>query len=205
MSPGDPTPIIRESRLHNHPHNDSTKARTMRSTRTAFYELIEGAAVYGFCITIPTLLGIAVKYYEVYVAHANQNTSSNSWISYYYDYFYSLAASALCNESFLLSNSAYCSPSYATGNDLRPAKRHFTDLQSVLLLSLGMACIRIAVMHYLVPEYLAPRQLKAIMRCKSSHVLSSASLRNFVSPVKGTQLQGRSISRAQGENGESTM
>ena len=203
MSPNDPKSILKESRLQKEQQQHNNKSQKIRSTRTAFFELLEGAALYAFCITIPTLLGIAVKYYEDYMLHPDHTASSSSWVSFYYDNFYHLAASYLCSESFILHDTAYCSSSPSPEEvDVLPSKRYFSDMQLVLLLSLGLAFIRIAVMHYLVPEYLAPQQFKVIMRCKSSHVLSSASLRNFVSPVKGKQ---REKSSTPGKSGEPTM
>lgn len=49
------------------------------------------------------------------------------------------------------------------------------DIQILVMLAVLLAMIRICFVHMLVPEYLAPRRLEALTRCKSSHLLSSSS------------------------------
>ena len=49
------------------------------------------------------------------------------------------------------------------------------DIQILTMLAVTLAIIRIWFVHMLVPEYLAPRRLEALTRCKSSHLLSSSS------------------------------
>lgn len=49
------------------------------------------------------------------------------------------------------------------------------DIQFLLVLAVLLAVLRIWFVHMLVPEFLAPRRLEAMTRCKSSHLLSSSS------------------------------
>jgi hypothetical protein len=49
------------------------------------------------------------------------------------------------------------------------------DIQILTMLAVTLAIIRIWFVHMLVPEYLAPRRLEALTRCKSTHLLSSSS------------------------------
>ena len=49
------------------------------------------------------------------------------------------------------------------------------DIQILIMLAVLLAIVRIWFVHMLVPEYLAPRRLEALTRCKSSHMLSSSS------------------------------
>lgn len=49
------------------------------------------------------------------------------------------------------------------------------DIQILTILAVTLAIIRVWFVHILVPEYLAPRRLEALTRCKSSHLLSSSS------------------------------
>jgi hypothetical protein len=49
------------------------------------------------------------------------------------------------------------------------------DIQILTMLAVTLAIIRVWFVHMLVPEYLAPRRLEALTRCKSSHLLSSSS------------------------------
>lgn len=169
----------------------------IRSTETAFFELVEGLALYAFCITVPALFGIAIKYYENIHQH---HGLYSSWITECYDTILDALYSSLCldqktpSSDFMHSvHSASCRflvwithHSGTTSNTSTSVKekRFLTDLHIVGIVSLCLAIIRIVTFYCLIPEYLAPRQFNAIMRCKSSHVLSSASLSNFVSPKK---------------------
>eukprot|EP00565_Helicotheca_tamesis_P009551 CAMPEP_0185726560 /NCGR_PEP_ID=MMETSP1171-20130828/2508_1 /TAXON_ID=374046 /ORGANISM="Helicotheca tamensis, Strain CCMP826" /LENGTH=166 /DNA_ID=CAMNT_0028394943 /DNA_START=746 /DNA_END=1243 /DNA_ORIENTATION=- len=58
-----------------------------------------------------------------------------------------------------------------------------SDVQVLLSLSIVLALMRVALVHMLVPRYLAPRRLAAFMRCKSTHLLSSSAYQ--FSPVMG--------------------
>ena len=50
------------------------------------------------------------------------------------------------------------------------------DMQLLVLLSIVLAIVRVWFVHILVPEYLVEvKQLEALTRCKSSHLLSSSS------------------------------
>ena len=50
------------------------------------------------------------------------------------------------------------------------------DMQLLILLSIILAIVRVWFVHMLVPEYLVEvRQLEALTRCKSSHLLSNSS------------------------------
>lgn len=47
------------------------------------------------------------------------------------------------------------------------------DVLIVILLTLGITCLRVLLVHLLVPNHMAPQQMEAIVRCKSVHLLSS--------------------------------
>eukprot|EP00578_Thalassiosira_sp_NH16_P012465 CAMPEP_0181127210 /NCGR_PEP_ID=MMETSP1071-20121207/28067_1 /TAXON_ID=35127 /ORGANISM="Thalassiosira sp., Strain NH16" /LENGTH=691 /DNA_ID=CAMNT_0023212915 /DNA_START=318 /DNA_END=2393 /DNA_ORIENTATION=+ len=49
------------------------------------------------------------------------------------------------------------------------------DIQILIISAVLLAIIRVWFVHMLVPEFLAPRRLEAMTRCKSSHLLSSSS------------------------------
>ena len=49
------------------------------------------------------------------------------------------------------------------------------DIQILTMVAVTLAIIRVWFIHILVPEYLAPRRLEALTRCKSTHLLSSSS------------------------------
>lgn len=77
------------------------------------------------------------------------------------------------------SNASYYSP-YTWGfgrttSALPSLLMVLQDIQILLMLAFSLAMIRIWFVHMLVPEYLAPRRLEAMTRCKSSHLLSSSS------------------------------
>eukprot|EP00536_Pseudo-nitzschia_multiseries_P012457 jgi/Psemu1/32159/gm1.32159_g len=62
-----------------------------------------------------------------------------------------------------------------------------SDLAIVILLSLSMAVTRVALVHFLVPNYKQPKRLEALVRCKSIHLLSS-SYSGSVTPTKVMRL-----------------
>lgn len=178
------------------PSSQRSSVPKIRSTETALLELVEGLALYAFCITVPALFGIAIKYYENIHQH---HGLYSSWITKCYDTILDALHSSLCldqktpSSDFMHSvRSAFCRllvwithHSGTSSNSSTSLKEKFlTDLHIVGIVSLCLAIIRIVTFYCLIPEYLAPRQFNAIMRCKSSHVLSSASLSNFVSPKK---------------------
>lgn len=192
--------------IHSNPSSSSSPRSTapkIRSAQTAFFELVEGVALYALCITVPTLFGIAIKYYEN-IHH--RHSLYTSWITEYYDTFVNILSSSLCHDDdeassrdfkyfarsascrFVLwmTKSSNSNSNSASASVSGKKQRYLTDMHIVGIVSLCLAIIRIAIFYLLIPEYLAPQQLKAIMRCKSSHVLSSASLRNFESPKKKT-------------------
>lgn len=187
-------------------HSDTSRneqkkeAKKIRSSRTALFELLEGVALYVFCITMPAFFGIVVKYYDEIIHHY-----PSSWVTYYYDYLVSSLVSSFCkNQTTPCSGGQYlysaicggCTSIHTTTNQTR---NYWTDLQLVFLLSVGLALLRVLIFHLLVPDYLAsPQKFKAIMRCKSSHALSSDSLQNFANNNKIIQNKrlGRKITSA---------
>ena len=57
---------------------------------------------------------------------------------------------------------------------LQAPDTEWTDVGIVAMLSLSQAVLRVLLVHLLVPRYLAPQRLEALVRCKSVHLLSSA-------------------------------
>lgn len=65
-----------------------------------------------------------------------------------------------------------------------------SDLAIVIFLSLSMAVTRVALVHFLVPNYKQPKRLEALVRCKSIHLLSSSYSRSrMVTPTKSLRLK----------------
>jgi hypothetical protein len=63
-----------------------------------------------------------------------------------------------------------------------------SDLAIVIFLSLSMAVTRVALVHFLVPNYKQPNRLEALVRCKSMHLLSS-SYSGAVTPTKAMRIK----------------
>lgn len=156
---------------------DRTEA--VASTSIAPYSswqiFLEMAALYAFCMVLPTILGGIVRSYKA------------SWQEH--GIFFRIATQA-CSISWLHSFSwcrsyrpmNWTSLTGSSAGVLAP-DAGVSDLAIVVLLSLSMAFLRVTLVHYLVPNYKQPRRLEALVRCKSIHLLSS-SYPGSVTPTK---------------------
>jgi hypothetical protein len=222
--------------------------RKIRTTRTAFFELIEGVTLYAFCIFLPAILGVVIKCYEKYMQERadiysssadgqggglNNNGGASSpldgdpsshyllpgWVYDHCKYWYRLLMAVVCDPKWSPVTN-YCTQD-AKGYWHGPISSYFaakasavaagvtpslqlSDLQLMVVLSTCLALLRIVLVHYLVPEVLEEKQLAAMLRCKSMHVLSKASLNSFESPMmkrKRMRLGNSSSSGGEGERG----
>ena len=133
----------------------------------------EGAALYIFCMVLPTILGIIVRLYQTFWMEGGivpyqiiGHICSKSW----------LVESQICRkylpESMLLNFNDGVS---STNSSVLAPDAGLSDVAIIIFLSLTIAITRIALVHFLVPNYKQPNRLKALVRCKSIHLLSSAS------------------------------
>ena len=196
-----------QSRLDKTTNEPQDATRKIRTKQTAVLELIEGATLYALCIFLPTLLGIFVKYYEGYQSKNStplilslddtEDYLVPGWIYDVCKYYFRWFMSILCNPNWspLTSHctqdakghwhgplsSYFAAKASAAAAGVKPSVK-LSDLQFIIVLSTCLALLRIYLVHRLVPKVLEEQQLKAMLRCKSMHVLSRANFNAFESP-----------------------
>jgi hypothetical protein len=165
---------------------------------SAVQVFLESAALYLFCLMLPTTLAFVWRLYEegfpwptslshwlsskttlgASSMHHVYNTSDTSWSGTMYNnaayYLCSTVPSDSTVHSYLASSWSWCPPSpppIPTLSCVSP-DAHSTDVPYVVLMSIALALIRIALVQCLVPLQTAER-LEALVRCKSIHLLSS--------------------------------
>eukprot|EP00535_Pseudo-nitzschia_heimii_P005503 CAMPEP_0197186354 /NCGR_PEP_ID=MMETSP1423-20130617/13761_1 /TAXON_ID=476441 /ORGANISM="Pseudo-nitzschia heimii, Strain UNC1101" /LENGTH=480 /DNA_ID=CAMNT_0042637641 /DNA_START=91 /DNA_END=1530 /DNA_ORIENTATION=+ len=137
--------------------------------------LFEGAALYIFCMILPTLLRATGRLCQrvwregMFVFYKLMGYGClQPWLREWQTcqrYLPGTDRNASTNSSFLAPDAG------------------ISDLAIVIFLSLSMAVIRIVLVHFLVPNYKQPKRLEALVRCKSMHLLSS-SYSGSVTPTK---------------------
>lgn len=178
-----------------------------------FQEFIGAFTIYALCISLPTIFGMSVRWYENYFhAHDDDHDDENAGRDgggngddLMYNLFLfssgqeSLSAWAKQTAEVLWSSCG--DPSHPTypSCQMRAArafnlldllasfyhflKRHlevyievhaFSDIQIIMAASILLSLVRVVLVHMLVPRYLTPRRLQALVLSKSTHMLSSS-------------------------------
>jgi len=201
------------------------KRDKLRNSKSAWYEFLEGLIIYALCISLPALVGLGVTFTRNHmgvtregVAEIRQDTNS---ITNEYSflprssttstrYYYYKATSLTCHHNSPFRDSDFCTvrkteptqnvanSTGVLGSSSIKINVKLTDLQFVIVLSFSLAIFRIMLVHFLVPRYLAPRRLAALVRCKSSHLLRSSSTGCFASlqELASSSISSSSSSRA---------
>lgn len=176
-----------------------TKSPAKQSTSLSVF--VEGATLYTACLILPTVAGFLLRSYEEawwWTSGPNTLTNNpmhhhsretvvdpNSWSLYAYDtaayYLCPHGASFSAEEPSILStwvgtNWYWCPQSNVLNLDafaspLSP-DAHSTDFAYIAMMSLILAIVRVAVVHYFVPLEDSERVV-AWVRCKSLHLLSA--------------------------------
>ena len=131
-------------------------------TNTSLRDFLYGASLYIACLGLPTLLGLTGLF-----DYKESSSSLPKEPSYYEQ-----ASEYICENWW----SYWCPVDMEEKDSLsvHAPDTEWTDVGIVAFLSLSMAMIRLLLVHLLVPRYLAPKRLEALVRCKSVHLLSSA-------------------------------
>jgi hypothetical protein len=159
-------PLRRKEKAH--PSNKSkkrTRVDRKQPNNSSWQIFVEGLALYTFCLVLPSLVGLVLHWCRrnVILNGIAMQTCSLPWISTF----------QWCIRNFadIGSNSANSATSLT---DALAPDAGISDVGVVVLLSLSMAVVRLTLVHFLVPEYNQPKRLRALVRCKSIHLLSSA-------------------------------
>jgi hypothetical protein len=146
-----------------------------RKSNSSLRVFIEGATLYTLCIVLPGVLGLIVG---IMKGFWTENLSTICSIP--------LLASLNWCKQILLGSIRSESNSKSLAAAIAP-DAGISDVGIVAFLSLSMAVIRLALVHLLVPDYNQPKRMKALVRCKSIHLLSSQYTGNGTPrPIKQT-------------------
>lgn len=134
------------------------------NTNASLRDFLYGASLYIACLALPTLLGLT----GLFGYRDEQSSSFNAEEPSYYDQ----ASTYVCENWW----SYWCTEEETeeTLSSVHAPDAEWTDVGIVAVLSLSMAMIRVLLVHLLVPRYLAPKRLEALVRCKSVSLLSSS-------------------------------
>ena len=159
-------------------------------------ELFQGVLIYALCVTTPVILGVILKWYENFYVFqfASQSAGSNEYTDDYYDghdetsgngninnrnmnLFSSLVSSFSSDQIFntitkiILNSNIQNSINNKFNSFLSSYSR---DVQFIIVATVLQSLVRVILVHLLVPRYLVPRRLVALVRNKSSHLLSGS-------------------------------
>ena len=155
-------------------------------------EFLGALAIYAICVSLPTICYIIKSWYETHMSHPNTeqdytNSADGTPIPLVVEKEESITNLARKANDDLWSP---YSNTYDRDENLPelPAfvilfirqikpfiKRDaLSDVQVVIAISLLLSLIRVVIVQMLVPRYLAPRRLAAMVQTKSSNLLSSA-------------------------------
>lgn len=158
--------IAKKKKAQQQQHNDEKAhpSTVPKNPNTSLQDFLYGASLYGACLAIPALLGLTARFFDyqeqpVNGMHPREQT------------YYEQASDYICENVW--SYWCYSKPEDEVSSVHAP-DAEWTDVGIVAALSLSMAMIRLLLVHLLVPRYLAPKRLEALVRCKSVHLLSSS-------------------------------
>lgn len=134
-------------------------ATTRCRVHSSLQDFLYGTSLYVLCLALPTLLGALTSR----LSREKESLRVQSYYEQMSDY--------LCQNYWTLFCPAQDSSSLSS---LQASDAEWTDVGIVAILSLSLATLRLALVHLLVPRYLAPKRLEALVRCKSVHLLSSS-------------------------------
>ena len=125
--------------------------------------LVEGVTLYGLCLVVPSLLGIVMRLDRLQIEDLvmwgkMEVCARSAWICWHV---FGMALPPPEDEIVL------------TFDNFAPDAFYVSDIYVIGGLTLTMALVRVLLVHWLVPNHLAPQQMEALVRCKSIHLLSS--------------------------------
>jgi len=153
----------------NHHRKQRRKEEKMlkHKKRQAYINLIQGAALYGICVSLPAILGVLVRLYE------NQSYGSSNMkillhrIGQYFgsDNQTDLDFKSMQNITDTESLSGY-----------RLLSEKINDFQLICVLSVFLAALRLTIFYLLVPVQIPENKQNSMIRCKSVGMLRSYDL-----------------------------
>lgn len=134
--------------------------RRKKPTNASWVSLVEGVTVYGLCVIVPSMLSILMRLKWSQIQTLGLQIQDK-----------------ICHSSEFLCWHVFGmilpepEPKLTFVNFAPDT--YLSDIYVILSLTLTMAFFRVLLVHWLVPNSLAPKQMEALVRCKSIHLLSS--------------------------------
>lgn len=169
--------------------------KTPTKKKSRIRELFGAIALYLLCVSLPTIFGVAVHWYERHFSYHRESSNSSAEDeigSHIGDTFLSSgheSVSALFRNAADILLSPYGNERdkfhlmevpFSVYHFLQRHLRQYikrdalSDVQCVIAISILLSLIRVVIVYLLVPRYLAPRRLAALVHSKSTHLLSSS-------------------------------
>jgi len=131
--------------------------------KSAAMELAGGMFVYLFCVSLPAMMGVIVRLYQnTFLLDGDNDNSARQRTT--------TSLPAMNISQNILKVLQRWTGVYLQTNAL-------SDVQFVALVSITLAVFRIFLIYVLVPRGLVPKRVEALVRCKSTHMLSAAEYR----------------------------
>lgn len=149
---------------------------------------LEGITLYGTCLVLPSLIGMILRREE------------QQWM-------WNQLQLEICEQSAWLCWNLFGAvlepeptppePLTFAKNFVAPDTNYWSDMGVVLFMTFSMALLRVLLVHWLVPNHLAPQQMEALVRCKSIHLLSSDYKRTLTPRMERTVMTTDSFPKEQ--------
>mmetsp|Transcript_36220 Transcript_36220/g.87688 ORF Transcript_36220/g.87688 Transcript_36220/m.87688 type:complete len:616 (-) Transcript_36220:119-1966(-) len=156
------------------------KVREKRQTNASLQIFIEAGSLYALCIILPNIvsgIGSVLKSVledNAVFRKATTEVCSGPFLNRFH----------YCQQLLLRTHSYDASSASLTAAIAPDAG--ISDVAIVVFLSISLAIVRLGLVHILVPGYDQPKRMRAFVRCKSIHLLSSQYTGNGTpKPLKG--------------------
>lgn len=151
------------------------RTRSNSCSKSPAWELAGAGSIYLFCVSLPTIMGIIIRLYQNAFQSSGGETNNRTWTSFSVFGTTDHSQNKLHEEDVRLITL----PLNIFKVLVRWAEAYLqtnapSDVQFFIIVSIALALFRVFLIHILVPRYLVPNKVEAIVRCKSTHLLSSA-------------------------------
>lgn len=156
------TTYVKKSKSRN-ASKGSKGMKDKKPKNASWMALVEGVTLYGLCLVVPSLLGMVMRLdrsqiKDLVMWGKMEVCARSTWI---------------CWNAFGMVLPPPVDEIVLTFDNFAPDAFYVSDIYVIGGLTLTMALARVLLVHWLVPNHLAPQQMEALVRCKSIHLLSS--------------------------------
>jgi len=173
--------------------SSGTTLKSKKKNNRCWKDFLEAVFIYVACITLPVILGIIVKWYEsIGLDDDGATRMEDDDDNYYYDHNPNnqqtnhVGSTSTLTSTSILIHYVTIILSHIINSSLvqRIIKLsifdhlHLSslseDVKFLFIATILQSLVRVMLVHLLVPRYLVPRRLVALVRNKSTHLLSAS-------------------------------